>query len=74
MKKLALAIASLALAAAPVYACPHEDKAQHENTQKTADKDKQKSQDTAKAKAKDAAPKKDAAKPAEKKADKVSQK
>ena len=72
MKKLALAIASLAIAAAPVFACPHEDKAENENDAKTAEKQKEKSQDTAK---KEATPKTaKTTKPAEKKTDKVSQK
>jgi len=74
MKKLALAIASLAIAAAPVFACPHEDKAENNNDAKTAEKQKEKSQDTAK---KEATPKKEAAKPAKPatpKTDKVSQK
>jgi uncharacterized protein YdeI (BOF family) len=71
MKKLALVFASLALAAAPVLACPH-DKADSDNAPRTAEKAKAKEQpkakETDKAKAKDDK----AAKPAEKKTDKVS--
>jgi hypothetical protein len=41
MKKLALAIASLSIAAAPVFACPHEDKAQaKEEAPRTAENGK----------------------------------
>lgn len=75
MKKLALAFATLALAATPVLACPHSDKAESDAAAapKTAEKAKE-----APAKAKEA-PAKDTtktAKPAEKatekKPDKVS--
>jgi Ni/Co efflux regulator RcnB len=76
MKKLALAFASLALAAAPVLACPHEDAANTDNAPRTADKDKAKEQpkakDTDKAKAKDTD--KTAKPTTDKKPDKVSSK
>ncbi|MBA3451761.1 MAG: hypothetical protein H0T42_01545 [Deltaproteobacteria bacterium] len=73
MKKLALAFASVALLATPVFACDHADKAEAA-TPKTADKTKKEAPKADKAKE---APAKDAtAKPAEKttekKADKVS--
>ncbi len=43
MKKIALAIASLAIAAAPVLACPHMDAEKSEETApRTAEKDKAK--------------------------------
>ena len=72
MKKLALVIASLALAAAPVFACPHEDKAQaNDEAPRTAEKAKE--QPKAKAKEAEKAPVK-TAKPAEKKPEKVSSK
>jgi Ni/Co efflux regulator RcnB len=76
MKKLALALVSLSLAAAPVLACPHMDAEQKEETTapKTAEADK--SAPKATEKKADKAPektaeKKDAPK-TEKKADKVS--
>jgi len=75
MKKLALVFASLALAAAPAFACPHEKTEAADNAPRTAEKDKAKEQPKAKeadkAKAKDADK---TAKPTEKKADKVSSK
>ena len=76
MKKLALAFASVALLATPVFACDHEDKAAETTAPKTADKTKKESPKADKAKE---APAKDTtktAKPAEKatekKPDKVS--
>jgi hypothetical protein len=74
MKKLALAFASLCLAAAPVFACPHEDKAEAtDNAPRTAEKQKEqpKAKEADKAKAKETAK---TAKPAEKKPEKVSSK
>ena len=82
MKKLALAVATLFLAATPAFACPDMEKSEGEQAApRTAEKDKApakdaKGQDKAKAPAKEA-PK--TAKPAPKKAapkttDKVSQK
>ena len=78
MKKLALAIVSLTIAAAPVLACPHMDQAAEEAAPpRTAEKkDAPKAEKTADKK--EATPTKEAAKPAEKKApekkaDKVSQ-
>ena len=75
MKKLALMFASLCLAATPVFACPHDKADAADNAPRTAEKDKAKEQpkakDADKAKAKDADK---TAKPAEKKADKVSSK
>ncbi len=78
MKKIALAIAALAIAAAPVLACDHTDKAEAEKTApRTAEKDKKEAPKTDKAKENDKtakpAEKKPAEKPAEKKGDKVSQ-
>jgi hypothetical protein len=78
MKKLALAVASLCLAATPVLACPHSDSAESETTApKTAEKAKEapKAKETP---AKEAPAKETAktAKPTEKapaKTDKVSQ-
>lgn len=74
MKKLALALASLALAAAPVLACPHEDAANADNAPKTAEKAKEqpKAKETDKAKAKDTD--KTAKPTTDKKPDKVSSK
>jgi hypothetical protein len=75
MKKLALVFASLALAAAPVFACPHEDGAKTDNAPSTAEKAKEqpKAKETEKGKAKEGDTK--TAKPsAEKKPDKVSSK
>lgn len=75
MKKLALAFASLCLAAAPVFACPHEDKAEAtDNAPRTAEKQKAqpKAKEADKAKT-EKAPEK-TAKPAEKKPEKVSSK
>lgn len=75
MKKLALAFASLCLAAAPVLACPgHMEKAD-DATPRTAEKDKAPKADKAKDAPKTAKPaeKKPADKTTDKKADKVSQ-
>lgn len=74
MKKLALAFATLCLAATPVLACPHSDKAEDTAAPRTAEKQKEAPKTTDKAKAKDA-PKtaKPAPKAPAKKADKVSQ-
>lgn len=71
MKKLALVFASLALAAAPAFACPHENADASDNAPRTADKAKEqpKAKETDKAKTKDT---EKTAKPAEKKTDKVS--
>jgi hypothetical protein len=72
MKKLALAIASLCIAATPVLACPHSDKAESEaEAPRTAEKKKEEAPKTDKAKetAKTAKP---VEKAPEKKADKVS--
>lgn len=67
MKKIALAIASLALAATPVLACPHSDKAEAETTApRTAEKGKKEAPKAEKAKDADKTEKK-AEKPAEKK-------
>jgi len=84
MKKLAIVFASLALAATPVFACPHSEEAPAGDNQapRTAEKDKKdaKGQDQAKAKPaekdKTAKPveKDKTAKPVEKKTDKVSSK
>jgi hypothetical protein len=74
MKKLALIFASLALAAAPAFACPHDDKAKaSDNAPRTAEQDKAKSapKATDKSKAKEGDK---TAKPSEKKPDKVSSK
>ena len=77
MKKLALIFASLALAAAPAFACPHDDAKATDNTPRTAEQDKAKEQpkakeaDKAKAKSKEGDK---TAKPTEKKPDKVSSK
>jgi hypothetical protein len=76
MKKIALAIASLALAATPVLACPHSDKAESETTApRTAEKDKKDAPKAEKGKEADTAKKaeKPAEKKTEKKTDKVSQ-
>lgn len=70
MKKLALVFASLALAAAPALACPHDKAEASDNAPRTAEKAKAKT-DKAKAKT-DKAEK--TAKPTEKKPDKVSRK
>lgn len=70
MKKLALAFASVALLATPVFACPHSDKAEAA-APKTAEKAKEAP------KAKEAAPAKDTAKtakPAEKTTEKKPEK
>lgn len=75
MKKLALAVASLCLAAAPAIACPHSDKAETETeAPRTADKKKEeapkaKEGDKAKDTSKTAKP---TEKTTEKKPDKVS--
>jgi len=77
MKKIALAIATLALAATPVLACPHMDAEKTEEAApRTAEKDKapkakeaDKAKDTAKTEKKAEKP---AEKKTEKKADKVS--
>jgi len=72
MKKLALAFASVALLATPVFACPHSDKAEETTAPKTADKAKE-APKTDKAPAKDTAKTaKPAEKTTEKKPDKVS--
>lgn len=71
MKKLALAFASVALLATPVFACDHEDKAEAA-APKTADKAKE-APKTDKAPAKDTSKTaKPAEKTTEKKPDKVS--
>lgn len=70
MKKLALAFASLALVATPVFACPHSDKAEDAAAPKTAKKKEAPKADSSKETA-------GTEKPAEKtpaKPDKVSQK
>jgi len=74
MKKLALVFASLALAATPVLACPHEGGEASDNAPRTAEKAKEqpKAKEADKAKAKDTAQPAKTAKPAEKKGDKVS--
>lgn len=73
MKKLALAIASLCIAATPVLACPHSDKAESSDAEapRTAEKKKEEAPKTEKAKE---APKtaKPVEKAPEKKTDKVS--
>jgi len=71
MKKLALVFASLALAATPVLACPHEGADNADNAPRTAEKAKEqpKAKETDQAKAGEKA-----AKPTEKKPDKVSSK
>jgi len=85
MKKLAVAIVALALAATPVLACPgHEEapsevktaeKAKDTSKEKTADKDKAKADDKAKAKDTQKPADNKTAKPADpKKPDKVSAK
>lgn len=71
MKKLALAFASLCLAATPVLACPHSDKAEETSAPKTAEKKEAPKADKAKDDAKTAKPAEKKA--PEKKADKVSQ-
>jgi hypothetical protein len=72
MKKLALIFASLALAAAPAFACPHDDKAKaSDNAPRTAEQDKAKDTKAKDTKAKDG---EKTAKPTEKKPDKVSSK
>jgi uncharacterized protein YdeI (BOF family) len=73
MKQLALVFVSLALAATPVLACPHEGGEASDNAPRTAEKAKEqpKAKEADKAKAKDADQTK-TAKPAEKKTDKVS--
>jgi len=74
MKKIALAVASLCIAAAPVLACPHSDKAETETeAPRTAEKKKEEAP-KAKAgeKAKDNKTAKPAEKTTEKKPDKVS--
>jgi hypothetical protein len=74
MKKLALVFASLALAAAPAFACPHDDKAAaDDNAPRTAEKAKAKEQPKAKETDKTKAADK-TAKPTEKKPEKVSSK
>ncbi|MDX2087519.1 MAG: hypothetical protein SFX73_06705 [Kofleriaceae bacterium] len=74
MKKLALAIASLCIAATPVLACPHSDKAESEaEAPRTAEKKKEeapKATDKAKEAPKTAKPVEKA--PEAKKTDKVS--
>ncbi|HWO19235.1 MAG TPA: hypothetical protein VNO30_10670 [Kofleriaceae bacterium] len=74
MKKLALVFASLCLAAAPVLACPHDSAESTDNAPRTAEKAKEKEQPKAKEtdKAKSTKDGDKTAKPAEKKADKVS--
>jgi len=76
MKKLALAFASVALLATPVFACPHSDKADDAAAPRTAEKDKKEAPKADKAKetpAKDTAKTaKPAEKTTEKKPDKVS--
>ena len=75
MKKIALVFASLALAAAPVFACPHHDKTEAtDNAPRTAEKSKE--QPTAKEadKAKTEKATEKTAKPSEKKPEKVSSK
>jgi hypothetical protein len=77
MKKIALIFASLALAAAPAFACPHENKTGDapDNAPRTAEKDKAKEQPKAKETDKGKAKEGDkTAKPTEKKSDKVSSK
>jgi hypothetical protein len=75
MKKIALAVASLCIAATPVLACPHMEKAESEKTEPAPRTAEKKQED----KAKDTKDTKDTktAKPVEKqtdkKADKVSQ-
>ncbi len=59
MKKLAIIFASLALAATPVFACPHSDKAEADT--KTAENDKQSKDAKDQDQAKKAAPKTDKA-------------
>lgn len=74
MKKLALAFASLCLAATPVLACPHSDKAEETSAPKTAEKKEAPKADKAKDDTKTAKPaEKKAPEKTEKKADKVSQ-
>ena len=73
MKKLALVFASLALAATPVFACPHDEAPKADNAPRTAEKAKEqpKAKEADKAKAKEGDTK--TAKPStEKKPDKVS--
>jgi hypothetical protein len=71
MKKLALIVASLTLAATPVFACPHEDKAEARTAEKSKEQPKAKEADKTE---KTAKPAEKTAKPAEKKAEKVSSK
>ena len=73
MKKLALAFASLCLAATPVLACPHSDKAEDASAPKTAEKKEAPKADKAKDTTAKPADKKAPEKTAEKKTDKVSQ-
>jgi len=72
MKKLALVFASLALAATPVLACPHEGGEASDNAPRTAEKAKEQPKAKEADKAKDTAQPAKTAKPAEKKGDKVS--
>ena len=76
MKKLALIIASLAIAATPVFACPHDKAESTDNTPRTAEKAKEqpKAKEADKAKAKEADKAKEKTAKPEKKADKVSSK
>jgi len=74
MKKIALVFASLALAAAPVFACPHDKVEATDNAPRTAEKSKEqpKAKEADKAKTEKATEK--TAKPSEKKPEKVSSK
>ncbi|HVK83184.1 MAG TPA: hypothetical protein VM513_03705 [Kofleriaceae bacterium] len=73
MKKIALAFASLCIAATPVLACPHMDKAETETeAPRTAEKKKEEAPKTDKAK--DTKTAKPAEKAPTQKPDKVSQK
>lgn len=72
MKKIALVFASLALAATPVFACPHHDKAEAtDNAPRTAEKAKEQPKAKEADKAKETVK---TAKPSEKKPEKVSSK
>ena len=72
MKKIAVIVTTLALAATPVFACPHEDKAEARTAEKSKNPPKAKEADKAKAQEADKTEK--TAKPVEKKAEKVSSK
>jgi hypothetical protein len=76
MKKLAVAIAALALAATPVLACPgHEESPSEVKTaEKQKDTSKEKTADQSKAKADDNAKAKDTQKPADNKTAKPAEK